>query len=72
MARVHVIDSVSKKYPSGWTLCFQWCLYDYENGDTDKVSIYLQKLATDEKFLSEQTEIIANEVSDILSSISKS
>ena len=36
MARVHIIDSVKKVYPSGLTLCFQWCLYDYENGKTDK------------------------------------
>ena len=26
----------TRRYPSGWTLCFQWCLYDYENGETDK------------------------------------
>lgn len=43
-----------------------------ENGDTDKISLYLQKLATDENFLLEQTRIIADEVSDILSAISKS
>ena len=36
MARVHVIDSVFKEYPSKWKLCFQWCLYDYENGKSDK------------------------------------
>jgi hypothetical protein len=43
-----------------------------ENGDTDKVSAYLQKLATDESFLSEQTKLLAGEVSDILLTISKS
>ncbi len=31
MARDHVIDSVEQKYGE-WTLCFQWCLYDYEDG----------------------------------------
>lgn len=37
MARIHVIDSVQKDdYESGWVLCFQWCLYDYENGKKDK------------------------------------
>ncbi|MFA3056922.1 hypothetical protein [Acinetobacter pittii] len=36
MARVHVIDFVEEEYESGWVLCFQWCLYDYENGKKDK------------------------------------
>lgn len=35
MARVHIIDSVEKKY-GNWTLCFQWCLYDYENGKPEE------------------------------------
>jgi len=36
MARVHIIDSIDKKFDSGWTISFQWCLYDYEDGNTDK------------------------------------
>lgn len=35
MARVYVRDSVEKKYENQWTLCFQWCFYDYENGNPE-------------------------------------
>ena len=30
--RVHVLKSTEKKQTSGWTLCFQWCSYNYGNG----------------------------------------
>ncbi len=31
-ARVHVAKSTEKKFESGWTLCFQWCTYNYSDG----------------------------------------
>ena len=35
MARVHVINSIEEKQTSGWTLCFQWCLYMYDDKSQD-------------------------------------
>ncbi|HAQ86922.1 hypothetical protein [Aeromonas caviae] len=35
-ARVHVIKSTEKKMDGGWTLCFQWCAYNYSDGGQQK------------------------------------
>jgi len=31
-ARVTVVEDVSKDFPNGWGLHFQWCIYKYSNG----------------------------------------
>jgi hypothetical protein len=34
MARVKILNEVPEKYDAnGWTLCFQWCEYIYDNGE---------------------------------------
>ncbi len=36
MARIRIINEVPEKYnPEGWTLCFHWCEYIYENEDKE-------------------------------------
>lgn len=35
-ARVTIIENVEKKFESGWTLCFQWCHYNYSNGSQQR------------------------------------
>jgi hypothetical protein len=35
MARVFVIHEVSEDPEGDWRLCFQWCRYVYDNGDTE-------------------------------------
>lgn len=36
MANVKVIQEVPKKYnDNGWTLCFQWCEFIYDDGDSE-------------------------------------
>ena len=33
--RVHVLKSTEKKMPSGWSFCFQWCSYNYGDGNQE-------------------------------------
>jgi len=35
-ARVSVVDSVEEVYNSKWTLCFQYCVWNYSDGKSDK------------------------------------
>ncbi|EPN6726291.1 MULTISPECIES: hypothetical protein [Pseudomonas] len=35
-ARVTIIENVEKKFESGWTLCFQWCHYNYSDGSQQR------------------------------------
>jgi hypothetical protein len=34
--RIHIIEEVKKKLKSGEYLCFQYCIYDYGNGNKEK------------------------------------
>ena len=58
MARVHVIDSVFKEYPSKWKLCFQWCLYDYENGKSDKGFRFIWKTPEGENYKQQEDKLV--------------
>lgn len=35
MARVFVVHEASEDSSEGWRLCFQWCRYVYDKGDTE-------------------------------------
>ena len=35
-ARVHIVKSTEKQFDGGWTLCFQWCTYNYSDGESQK------------------------------------
>lgn len=35
MTRVEIIEGVSKRYDSGWELCFQSCKYHHQNGESE-------------------------------------
>jgi len=34
-ARVVIINEVKKNQSDEWTLCFQWCRYEYSNGQEE-------------------------------------
>ena len=36
MARVQVVNEVSKRGANGWVLCFQWGRYLYDNGKMEQ------------------------------------
>lgn len=35
MARVEIKNEASTTYESGWSLCFQECIYHYDDGTSD-------------------------------------
>jgi hypothetical protein len=35
MARVRIINEVTKDAPNNWQLFFQWCEYFYDDGNTE-------------------------------------
>lgn len=39
--RVRVLHEVKKSYPNEWALCFQWCVYQYDDGSSERGYRYI-------------------------------
>lgn len=50
MARVQVINEVVEyfKNPDDWSLCFQWCLYVYDDGSSENGYRFIWRRPKDE------------------------